>query len=221
MKAVLFDHDGTLVDSEYSHYRMWVEILRPHGVAFTIDEYVAQHLGVPTPGNAAKIVSDYPSLPLTAADLVRAKQAATRDLLASAAFPLMPGARETLQFLVQRGVKTAIVTGAAAAVVASTLASHGLKDLVAAVVSGHDVRKNKPAPDCYQLAMRKLGVDPPDCLAVEDTESGLAAAVAANITCVAVSSPMTKNHDLGDAAGIFENLTAVREWLSKNFTLGS
>jgi len=221
VRAILFDHDGTLVDSETAHYQMWVEILRPHGIAFTLDEYVAHHVGVPTPGNAARIISDYPSLPLTAADLVSAKQAATRQFVANEAFPLMPGARETLRYFVAQGVQTAIVSGSAAPVVATTVSSHGLEHLISAVVSGHDVRENKPAPDCYQLAMEKLGVDPAECIAVEDTESGLAAAVAAGITCIAVSSPMTKNHNLQQAAGIVENLPAVRAWISTNFKLDS
>ncbi len=214
VRAVLFDHDGTLVDSELTHYRMWAGILRPHNVDFSLDEYVAHHIRVPTPGNAAKILSDYPTLPLTVADLVQAKQAATRDFLATDAFPLMPGARETLQYLVDKGLQTAIVSGAAATVVAGTVTSHRLDDFVSVVVSGHDVAANKPAPDCYLLATRKLGVEPAECIAVEDTESGVAAAVAAGIRCVAIASPMSNNHDFRGAAVTVANLREVQEYIA-------
>ena len=214
VRAVLFDHDGTLVDSELTHYRMWADILRPHDVDFSLDEYVAHHIGVPTPDNATRILSDYPSLPLTAADLVQAKQAATRAFLATDAFPLMPGARETLQYLVDRGLQTAIVSGAAATAVAGTVASHRLADFVSVVVSGHDVATNKPAPDCYLLATRKLGVEPAECIAVDDTESGVAAAVAAGISCIAIASPLSKNHDFTEAAATVANLSEVREWIA-------
>ena len=213
VRAVLFDHDGTIVQSELTHYRMWADILRPHNVDFSLAEYVAHHVGVPTPGNAARILADYPSLPLTATDLVRAKQAATQAFLATDAFPLMPDARETLQYLVDKGLQTAIVSGAAGAVVAGTVASHRLEKYVSTVVSGHDVAANKPAPDCYLLATQKLRVDPAECIAVEDTESGVAAAVAAGIRCIAIASPLSKNHDFTQAAAIVTNLREVREWI--------
>ena len=216
VRAVLFDHDGTLVDSELTHYRMWANVLQPHGIAFTLDEYIEHHVGVPTPGNAARILSDYPSLPLTAADLVQAKQAATRAFLATNAFPLMPDARETLQYFAARGVQTGIVSGAAARVVASTVASHRLDELVSVVVSGHDVAANKPAPDCYRFAMRKLGVEPAECVAVEDTESGVAAAVAAGITCIAIASAMSKTHDFRHAAATVANLSEARAWIAES-----
>ena len=112
------------------------------------------------------------------------------------------------------------VSGSAAAAVTTTVTLHRLDDVVSTVVSGHDVRENKPAPDCYQLAMQRLGVEPAHCIAVEDTQSGLAAAVAANIPCLAVSSPMTKDHDLRLATAVLEDLAGVREWISSHFDLG-
>ena len=215
VRAVLFDHDGTLVDSELTHYKMWVDILRPHDIEFSLQEYVAHHVGVPTPGNAAKILSDYPSLPMTAADLVQAKQAATRAFLATDAFPLMPDAKETLQYFVDEGLQTAIVSGAAAKVVAGTVATHRLEDFVSVVVSGHDVAANKPAPDCYLLAAQKLGFEPTECIAVEDTESGVAAAIAAGIRCIAIASPLSNNHDFTKASATVATLREVREWIAR------
>ncbi len=221
IRAVLFDHDGTLVDSEHTHYGMWADILRPHGIAFSMEEYVAHHVGVPTPGNAAKILDDYPSVPMTAADLVQAKQAATRAFLATSAFPLMPDARETLQFLAMRGLQTAIVSGAAAKVVAATVASHRMADLVSVVVSGHDVPANKPAPDCYLFAAQKLGVEPGECVAIEDTESGVAAAVSAGISCIAIASPMSQAHDFSNAAATVASLSEARQWLADSGRLAT
>ena len=133
----------------------------------------------------------------------------------------MPDARETLQFLVKRGLQTAIVSGAAGTVVAATVASHRLADLVSAVVSGHDVAANKPAPDCYLVAAEKLGVEPKECVAIEDTESGVAAAVAAGIGCIAIASPMSTAHDFSKAVATVASLSEARQWLVESGRLAT
>ncbi len=216
INAILFDHDGTLVDSEPVHFHIWHDVLKPLGVALTLDEYAERHTGVSTHGNATRFLNDYPFLTISATALADAKQAATDAFLASGSFPLMPGARETLQYFAELGLDIAIVTGSTRAEVMSTVESHGLHDLVDTVVSCDDVTANKPAPDCYQLAARRLGSDPSECIAVEDTESGVTAAVAAGIQCFAVASPTSAGHDLSKAARHFSDLIEARRWIATN-----
>jgi beta-phosphoglucomutase-like phosphatase (HAD superfamily) len=88
-------------------------------------------------------------------------------------------------------------------------------------VTGDDVDNSKPAPDCYLLAARRLGVDTSECIAIEDSENGVAAAVSANIPCVAISTSMSKNHDLSKAMKTFVNLDEARSWITENFIPGS
>jgi beta-phosphoglucomutase-like phosphatase (HAD superfamily) len=75
-----------------------------------------------------------------------------------------------------------------------------------AIVTGDDVKKKKPAPDVYKKVLSHAGLGPGQCLAVEDSESGVAAAVAAGITTVALKNSYTANHDLSGAAIILSGL---------------
>ncbi len=219
IKAILFDHDGTLVDSEPVHYQMWAEILGAYGVTLGIDEYARHYAGIPTTTNAGKLINDYPALPLSASTLIDAKNNATRDFLSRSAFPLMPGARQAIDYFHGRALKMAIVTGAGADGVQATVRANQLDEHISVAVSGDDVNTSKPAPDCYLLALQKLGVDSSECIAIEDTENGVTAATRAGIACLAVATPMTRHHNFGGAMNVFDNLTDATGWMTENFRL--
>lgn len=212
LQAVLFDHDGTLVDSEPVHLLLWQEVLAPLGVHLDTDTYLAHHAGMPTPANAQALVQRY-GMPLTAAELAQAKHEATVRWLAVQPFPLMPEARAVLQRLREVGVRLAIVTGAEAAGAQRTLEGHGLEGMFETVVSGDDVRHSKPAPEGYALALARLGLPPEACVAVEDTETGLRAAIGAGLRALAVPHALSAGQDLSGAHRHFDNLTQVADWL--------
>jgi HAD superfamily hydrolase (TIGR01509 family) len=220
IKAILFDHDGTLVDSEYAHYEMWAGILIPHGITLTSEDYIRHYAGIPTPSNAANIVDQY-SLRISPSILIEAKKVATESYLSTQAFPLATGARNSIDFFSQKDIKLAIVTGAGKEGVDATIISNSFQDKFDTVVTGDDVDNSKPAPDCYLLATRRLGVNASECIAIEDSENGVAAAVSANILCVAISTSMSKNHDLSKAMKTFVNLDEARSWITENFIPGS
>ncbi len=84
----------------------------------------------------------------------------------------------------------------------STLRANKFNRYFSAVVSGDDVRASKPAPDCYLLALQRLGVSSGECLAIEDTQHGLEAASKAGIDCVALPTEMSKNQDFNLAVAV-------------------
>src|SRR5690554_8167558 len=95
IQAVLFDHDGTLVNSEPTHLKLWNAVLRDYGVELSDQEYKDLYAGVPTPTNATDLISRF-RIPSTAADLIAAKQLETKRYLEEQSFPLMPGVSETI-----------------------------------------------------------------------------------------------------------------------------
>ena len=220
IKAILFDHDGTLVDSEYSHYEMWASILIPHGIILTSEEYIRHYAGIPTPANAAYIVDKY-SLKISPSILVEAKKVATESYLSTQAFPLTTGAKKSIDFFSQKDIKLAIVTGAGKEGVNATIVSNCFQDKFDAIVTGDDVDNSKPSPDCYLLATQLLGVNASECIAIEDSENGVSAAVSANIPCVAISTPMSKHHDLSKSMKTFGNLNEAKLWIAENYILHS
>lgn len=208
LRAILFDHDGTLVDSEPTHFALWNVVLARYGFELSEQHYKAYYAGVPTRANAEDIVLRF-GIPADPAALAAEKNAATADYLASNAFPLMPGVRETIAEFSALGLKLAVVTGANARGVQATLRAHALEPLFSLTVSGDDVRNSKPAPDCYLLALDRLGLRAGECMAIEDTEHGLRAAAQAGIECIAVPTGMSRHHDSSRAATVVDDMAAA------------
>lgn len=216
LKAVLFDHDGTLVDSEGVHWQLWQEVLKQYAIELPESEYKARFAGVPTPVNAIELVARH-ALDISPAALSQQKIEATRMYLSRQAYPLMPHALETIRFFREQGAKLAVVTGAGREAINSTLQAHGLTDSFSVVVTCDDVRNNKPAPDCYLLALERLGIAAAEAVALEDTEHGVHAAVAAGVACCGVKNAFSESHDFSQASGIFSNLAEAAAWISGTY----
>jgi HAD superfamily hydrolase (TIGR01509 family) len=218
LKAVLFDHDGTLVDSEEVHFQIWKNVLQPHGIDMTADEYKLRYSGIPTPANACDLVSRH-GLSVTAAELAGAKNSATAEYLSRTAFPLMPGAKEAVSFFHNAGLKLAVVTGAGRNGVDATINAYELTSSFSTIVSGDDVPRSKPAPDCYLLALQRLGMQAGECIAIEDTQHGIEAATTAGIACYGVRNAMSEGHDFSRATRTFTNLAQARSWIAEKYGL--
>ncbi|WP_104403123.1 HAD family hydrolase [Vibrio penaeicida] len=221
LKAILFDHDGTLVDSEEIHYKLLSEILLKYGVSLSYDEYQTNYEGCPLPETAQKLVLNY-SLDVSPEEIVVGTKQATELFLADNAFPLIDEARETIMHYHSLGLKIAVVTGAARTEgVLNTIEKYQLSQYISVVVTSDDVKRSKPAPDCYLYAMEKLGVKPEQCVAFEDSLYGCISAVAAGIPCIGVSS-MVSQYDIfqGKTVVSFTNLAEANAWLKrKSFVL--
>lgn len=212
IQAVLFDHDGTLVDSEPVHLALWQEVLAPLGVALDLATYKACHAGIPTPANAVDMVRRF-GLALAPQALAAAKHEATARWLARQPFPLMPPARAAVQRLRGAGLRLAIVTGAEAAGAQRTLRGHDLEAWFDTVVSGDDVLRSKPAPDCYRLALQRLGLPPEACIALEDTEAGVQAATGAGLRVLAIPHALSAHQDLRRAHRRMADLAEAADWV--------
>lgn len=217
IKAVFFDHDGTLVDSEPIHYQLWRDVMATHGVALPESLYRDCYAGIPTADNAVDLVARFAidEVPMA---LAEAKNLATRRFLTQHAFPLMSGVRAALAQLQRAGMRLAIVTGAGSDGVRTTLRQHSLGDFFETFVSGDDVANSKPAPDCYLLAVSRLGLLPSECLAIEDTEHGVNSAAAAGVSCLAVPNDLSRHHDFGRASAVFNDLAAAACWILRDAT---
>lgn len=221
LKAVLFDHDGTLVDSEGVHYTMWLEVLKPYGVHFSAEQYMQIYSGMPTVDNAIDLIQRF-QLSATVNDLVAKKLEIAHEYLKQHAFPLMPGAQEILDYFQhQPAIQQAIVTGAGAQIVNATVRSHDLARYLATIVSFDDVEYSKPAPDCYLLALHRLGLEATECIAIEDTEHGVNAAAGAGIPCIAIPNAQSQHHDFSKAIVVLPHLAAAQAWIQERYQLAA
>lgn len=214
IKAILFDHDGTLVDSDPAHFRIWRQVLATYGVDLSEQQYIDHYAGLPTCANAQDMLSRF-AIRSTVEALARAKMIATGDFLTREAFPPMPAALETVRHFHALGLRLAIVTGSGRDVISATTRAYALQSLFETVVSSDDVERNKPHPDGYLLAAQRLRLSPRECLAIEDTVHGLNAAAAAGVPCLAVPSAMSRHHDFSRAEDTFGGLADVQRWVEE------
>jgi HAD superfamily hydrolase (TIGR01509 family) len=180
--AVLWDMDGTLVDTEPYWIAEERSLVEQHGGVWT-DEHAHQLVGNDLRVSAAYILAHSP-IDLTPLEVIEHLLAGVAARVAEE-LPWRPGARELLESLVASGVPCALVTMSW-----ESLASAVVKNLPAgsfsAVITGDVVTHGKPHPESYQAAARLLGVDLARCVAIEDSPPGVASAVAAGVPTIAV-----------------------------------
>ncbi len=214
LRAVIFDHDGTLVDTEKQHYGVWNRLLADFGHQLDEEEYEREHSGVPTIGSATLLAERF-NLPMTPLQLCHRKELLLQQVTEPA--KLMPAAREILTFLHQRQIPMAVASGARLLEIERNLHNHDIHRLFRAVCSSSHVERNKPAPDVYLLAAEKLNLPPAECLAVEDTTTGMRAALAAGMQCVVIPSSDPTPHDFSAAHWLMRDLTELKDWCETRF----
>lgn len=210
--AVLLDFDGTLMDTDHAHWSCWDEALRAWGGSLDRHTYNTECAGRQTLTIAAHCIAKQ-RLSAAPQDVASRKEVTFRAWLTRGEMAWMPGAQQAFSGLQARGLKLAVVTSSPRDIITAGLRQRGLLDALDAVVTGDDVPRNKPAPDCYLLCLEQLGVPASRCVAFEDTEHGVRAAAAAGIRCLAVRPPSAGPQDFSQATGVFVDLPAAAAWL--------
>lgn len=192
--AVIFDNDGTLVDSTGSVVRSWVRWAEEHDVD---PEHLTGFHGVP----AAAIIDEVAPHVDPAAAFARIEEIETGDVEGVVALPGVLAAVADLA-----GAPIAVATSATRGLAAVRLEAAGIE--IDEVVTIDDVTRGKPAPDPFLEAARRLGVDPADCLVCEDAPSGVTAAKAAGCAVLAVTTTAPAS-ELTGADLVVESLADV------------
>jgi beta-phosphoglucomutase len=192
MRAVLFDFDGVLVNSEPLHYAALRTALEPEGILIDEDEYARTYLAYDD-WEAVRIALERNQQPSDTdrVDAIATRKAEIFDGL-KRQIPFFPGAPALVRQLAAE-YPLAIASGARRREIEAILASAGLRSAFAAIVGADDVDCTKPHPEPYLAALalvneRTPGIVPKECLVVEDSMAGIASALAAGMRVVAVAS---------------------------------
>jgi len=212
LNAVLFDMDGTLVDSESMHFVCWSQLLKPYGVSYLENDFCQRFSGRPTLEAAIEIKQEH-NLSVSAQFLADEKYRLFGEYVKSNLPPIMPFAEQTLKAVKRSGLKMALVTGSASAEAMPILKGLGFYELFDTVVTKDDVINPKPAGDPYLLALKNINEAAENAIAVEDTYTGVTAASNASLDVVAIANSHTRDHDFSQATYKMSDLGEFWQWV--------
>lgn len=213
LKAVLFDLDGTLIDSEYFYFSNWSPILAEEfDLHISFDDWIRDFAGHTLVRNVGYLKDKF-GIETTEEFMWIATRAnyAKSDMTS---IRLMPNAKETLDFLKNKGIRIALVTSSYKTTVDTVLGHHQLLDYFEFFVTRELVGNPKPNPEPYLLAIEKLGLPKEQIIAVEDTITGFSAAVGAELTCVAVTQHESEIARLSSAKYLIKDLAKLSGFLN-------
>jgi HAD superfamily hydrolase (TIGR01509 family) len=188
IRALLFDFDGTLVDTESICHRSWEQTYRDHGVELAWDRWAAG-IGTLEGFDELAHLEELVGAPVDRDAVSEEHRARALELVAVE--PLRPGVAEYLDEAHARGLKTAIVSSSGRTWIDPILERLGRDRWDTFAVAAGDVTRAKPAPTLYLEALAELGVEPHEAIAFEDSLNGVAAARAAGVFVVAVPNATT------------------------------
>jgi HAD superfamily hydrolase (TIGR01509 family) len=213
--AIIFDHDGTLVDTESPDFEACCMLYEELGASLTVERW-AEHIVGRLNGYDVlfqELLEKNSNGLTTEALWTRLRELWETTLKQTA---LLPGVAALLPLLQQAGYPLAVATGADRAWVMRWLSHFELLPYFKVVANRDDVIHGKPAPDVYLFAATRLGVRPERCLVFEDSRAGVQAARAAGMTVIAVPNMVTKVQDFSHADGVLMGLDKVTlAWLEE------
>jgi HAD superfamily hydrolase (TIGR01509 family) len=207
IKAIIFDFDGLIVDTEGPIFAVWQRIYRERGHDMPRERWQGL-IGTATgPFNPVVDLGQRTGKVHTSEELNALERLYYRE--ATLSQKLLPGVDRYLVEAGELGLKTAIASSSSREWVVEHLDRFGIAARFDAIVCRDDVKVTKPDPALYLSALQRLECDAREAIALEDSSNGIRAAKAAGIFCVAVPNPMTADLDLSAADLRLESLTAM------------
>lgn len=207
LRAVLFDFDGLILDTEWPEVLSWREVFAAHGEILP-DDIWRGAIGRGVEQEAVRPADLLSRLSGIGAEELRAEYQALR-MSRILAQPVLPGILDLMVEARELGMRVAVVSSSARSWVEGHLERLGLLGLVERTFTSDDVARTKPSPDLYLLALREFGIVPGEGIAFEDSENGVAAAHAAGIPVIACPNPATMGMDFSKADRLVGSLSEV------------
>jgi beta-phosphoglucomutase family hydrolase len=205
IKAVIWDMDGVIADTAPYHFRAWQEIFNIRGVKFTEDDF-KHSFGLRNDTIIRNILGEQAAQGEIDA-IAREKEETFRRVIGQNTRPL-PGVLELIKALKQQGFKMAIASSTPIENIRLITGSLGIDTCFQAIITGQDVTEGKPSPQIFLFAARRLGVEPRNCIVIEDAVAGVAAAKKAGMRCLAVTNTHPRER-LAEADLIVDTLRAI------------
>ncbi len=196
IRAVLFDFDGLILDTETPDYESWREIYLPHGVDLPLDIW-SLHIGTSSSYNPYDELEKAVGHNLDR-ESIRAERKHIFTKMVESKI-ILPGVTKYLEAAKARDLKLAVASSSSRAWVAGHLDRLKLTGYFSSILCSDDVAKVKPDPALYLKTLTTLAIQNTDAIVLEDSPNGILAAKTAGLFCAAVPNPMTRNLDISRA----------------------
>jgi len=207
IKAVAFDMDGVLIDSQPLHYQIDMEVLKTCGYPAKLED-TTPYTGMSNPDRWPKYKAKL-SLSQSVDQLIELQTKIMMDTFRSENLSPIDGIPSLLKHLNKNNIPCAVASSSSHELINLVLEKCQIRQYFAHLVSGEDVKNGKPAPDIYLKAAKAFGLNPEDCLAIEDAPSGILAAKNAGFTCIAYKNPNTYGQDFTHADYVVSHFDEV------------
>lgn len=204
LKAVIFDMDGVIIDSEPMHFKVDKRLLSNFGLEVD-NHFLSQYVGVSNPEMFADIKEKF-NIKYSIDELLDLKQNFLLEALNETKLDAVSGVRELIIDLASNNVLLAIASSSPRIFIEAVIKKLDLEQYFKVVVSGEELEKSKPAPDIFIKAASLLGVGRDECIVIEDAATGVEAAFAAGIKCVGYKNPNSGNQNLSKASVIVDDM---------------
>ena len=207
MKAVIFDMDGVLVDSQPYHFKADIETMSEYGVVKD-QKFYEKFAGTLT-SDRMRILKDLFKLDIPVEEMVKKREDMILEIMAREDIKPVSGIPEFLKSIKNRGLKTAVASSSGYDLIGLILSRLGISEYFDSITSGNDVKRGKPSPDIFLLAAERICAEPSECLVVEDSENGVKAAKSAGIKALGYINPTSGNQCLDMADVVTDDFRKV------------
>ena len=206
LKAVIFDMDGVIVDSEPEYQRVEMEMVKKFDVSVTLD-HLKEYTGIDSITMWARIRERF-NLPQTSEELCREEERLMREYYKSGELKVIEPTVSLIKAAHKKGCRTGIASASGKENIADVLRRLNIGDYVEAAVSGSEVPRHKPYPDIYLHTAQLLGAKPEECVVIEDSLAGVAAARAAGMRVIRYAAGGSRD-DIGEADYLVSDMAEV------------
>ncbi|MGT2666944.1 HAD family hydrolase [Streptococcus rifensis] len=211
IKAIIFDMDGVIVDSEYIFLTTKTQMLLDRGID-TDESYQYQFMGT-TFDHMWQVMKEENGLTESVPDLIAEMNERREKMIKRDGVRAISGVQELIKSLRDNGWRLGVASSSPKHEILSNLNALGLSDAFEVKISGEEVAHSKPAPDVFLRAAELLGIQPENCLVFEDTKNGSLAAKAAGMVCIGFANPDYPAQDLSACDLLINNYNDIYDYL--------
>lgn len=194
MKAVIFDMDGVLVDSQPYHFKADIDTMAEYGV-IKDQKFYESFAGTLT-ADRMRTLKEMFGLDVPVEEMTIKRENMILDIMGKEDIKPVSGIPEFLRSIKEKGLTTAVASSSDYKLINLILDRLKIAQYFDSVTSGSDVKRGKPSPDVFLLAAERIGIGPSECLVVEDSENGVKAAKAAGMKALGYINPTSGKQDL-------------------------